>query len=231
MRYLYAKKSQRFVIYLIDFLLISVAADYIAAGVELLFGFDRSGMNTYFQSAYIEFASIISGKSNSRDLLYLYMSKYVQYFMVDLAFKLVIALILVLLFLVVLPKFFGGKTLGRKAMNCKLVDNNGHDASIKRILVRELAGTFLCYCFLGTFFGITGIISLICILATSRSLPDLLSGTHMVIDDPISAEKTESEELKENEVEPDYTEVEKETEPEEDSQDKYSLDEDDYKVE
>ena len=65
MRYLYAKKSQRFVIYLIDFLLISVAAEYIATGVEYLAGFDKSGMNIYFDSMRIELLAIMSGKTTS----------------------------------------------------------------------------------------------------------------------------------------------------------------------
>ena len=235
MKFYYAKKSQRFLIYLIDFLLISFVGQYLAAGVEALFSFDNSGMNNYLQSAYMELVAVMSGKSNSYEMFELYVSKYFQYFFIDFAFKLVVDLVLVVLLLVVLPKFMGGKTLGRKATNCKLVDKNGQDASIKRLAVREILGTFLCYCFLGQFFGIAGLISLILVLATSRSLPDIISGTYMVIDNPVNNQQPIKEELKENEIKPDYTEVEQEEkvheEPQEDSQDKYSIDEDDYKIE
>lgn len=239
MKYLYATKAQRFLIYVIDFLLISFVGQYIAAGIETWFDFDKSAMDNYLLSAYSEYLAVMSGKSNSYEMFELYASKYAQYFFVDFAFKLVVDLILVILLLVVLPKFMGGKTLGRKAVNCKLVDKNGHDVSIKRFAIREICGTFICYCFLGQFLGITGIISLILVLAKSRSLPDIISGTYMVIDNPIKKQEPVKEELKENEVKPDYTEVEpveekvaeKPQEIKEDSQDKYSIDEDDYKIE
>lgn len=228
MKYVCATKSQRFIIYLIDFLLISVAGHFIAYGVELLFGFDRNMMDTYSRSILVEFVGISSGKNPSTDMLNMYLSKYMQYFMVDLAFKLIIDLMLVVGLLIILPKFWGGKTLGRRFTNCKLIDKTGHDASLKQLILREILGTFIGYCVLGNLLGIVGIISLILVLATSRSLPDLLSGTYMVMDTPLK--DGEPKEMKENEVEPNYTEINNE-EVKDDSQDKYSIDNDDYKIE
>ena len=234
MTYAYARKMQRFIVYLIDFVLIMVIAEYIAAGVELLFGFDKSIMNTYWQSILTEYMAVYSGKG-SVEVLNNYITKYASYFMVDLAFKLVFDFILILVALVIVPKYWGGKTLGRRAMNCKLVDKFGKDATLKNFVVRELLGTFFLYSFLGAFFGLVGVISFILVLATSRSLIDMISGTHMVLDNPILDRNVAvNKKPMENEVAPDYKEVEKE-EPkqnkEEDSQDKYSVDEDDYKIE
>jgi uncharacterized RDD family membrane protein YckC len=232
MKYVYATKIQRFVIYLIDFVLLTVVAQYIAYGVETLCGFDRTMMDTYSKNILMELMATSSGKAASTDMLNMYVSKYFQYFMVDLAFKLIFDLILVVVLLILLPKYWGGKTIGRKAMNCKLVDKKGHDATIKHYALRELLGTFVGYCFLGAFFGVVGLISFILILATSKSLPDLISGTCMVVADPIKKEEPK-EVLKENEVKPDYTEVKNEETQEEDddSQDKYSINDDDYKIE
>ena len=94
-------------------------------------------------------------------------------------------------------------------------------------------GTFVFYCFLGSFFGLVGIVTLIMLIATSRSIPDLVSGTYVVYDIPANNQR--SEEPK-DEIKPDYHEVNNDynetdnNSKEEDDQDKYSIDDDDYKI-
>ncbi len=240
MKYVYARMGQRFLIFLIDFVLLMVIAGFIATSLERVFGFEPDMMSSYAQSLLVEASAYMTGKSSDLTVFYEYLSKYINYFFVDLGFKLVIELVLVVGLLVVLPKYWGGKTLGRRAANCKLVDKNGNDATIKHFLLRELLGTYLFYCFLGAFFGVIGIVALIVILVAKRSIPDLCSQTYMVNDVPF---KVETKPLNDNEVKPDYQEVdsfeqekteekteEKNEEKEEDSQDKYSIDDDDYKI-
>lgn len=243
MKFLLTTKLHRFLIYVIDFVLISIIADYIALGVETLFGFDRSLMNTYGQSMVTEFYAVMQGKSNSLDVLYTYMSKYIQCFFIDFGFKIIFDLVLVIIFLVIIPHYWGGKTLGRRAANSKLVDKDGNDATLKHFILREIVGTYLFYCVLGAFFGLVGIITFILVIATSRSIPDRVSGTYMVYDTPMKEQPSAYvyvKEEKENEVAPDYKEVnnnynndnnyDDQASNEDDSQDKYNVDDDDYKI-
>ena len=233
MKFVLARKSSRFLIFLIDYVLIAVLAGYIASPIEKSFGFDPEMMNTYAQSIYTELMSYLSGKSTDLTVFNTYLSKYAQYFMVDLGFKLILDFVFILGLLVILPKYWGGKTLGRRATNCKLIDKTGHDATLKHFILRELVGTFVFYCFLGSFFGLVGIVTLIMLIATSRSIPDLVSGTYVVYDIPANNQR--SEEPK-DEIKPDYHEVNNDyneadnNSKEEDDQDKYSIDDDDYKI-
>ena len=131
MTFKYATKTQRFVTFLIDFVLLSIASGYIGSFVEKLAGYDATATEEYYKLVLIELNSISSGAGNMESLSF-YMREYYIHSLIDRCFNLSGMLVLITLLLIVLPIYWNGNTLGRKATHLVLVDNHGNKANIKK---------------------------------------------------------------------------------------------------
>ena len=198
-----------------------------------IFSYDTSATQSYYQLAIQEASNIINGTGSEESLMF-YVRQYLAHNLIDRCVDLVGFLLLVLGLLIILPRFWKGFTLGRKATHLVLVNNKGEKATLKNFILRELLGTFLLYAAFG---GILIFISLIIILVKNRSLVDLVSGTHLVQDPeyfvakdddyyrPTEEEKDNYNEQNDNLIKPDYHDVEEDKQEQEDSNS-----EDDYKI-
>lgn len=234
MTFKYATKFQRFVTFLVDYILLAILAGYIASYVENLFGYDSTLTNTYKDLFTTEFNNYLNG-GGSLDSLTYYAQKYYVYNLIDRCFSGGIMLALIAIFLIVVPCLWNGKTIGRSLTHLVLVDNHGQNATTKNFILRELVGTFLLYTLFGS---VILFISLIFILVKSRSLVDYVSGTHLVIDPAYLGNSNDGyyrpndntekyDERDNNSVEPDWKDV-----PQENNNDSYESndDGDDYKI-
>ncbi len=173
----YATKLQRFLTYLIDFTLISIIAGRVGTLIEKACGFDSAATSSYYELIVMEVYNMAGGTGTSENLSY-YLQQYFSHNLLDLCFTGGVTLIFIILALVVVPIFWKGQTLGRALTHLTLVDQYGKPATVKRFILREVLGTFLMYSVLG---GIMTIISLIILLVKNRSLVDMISGTHLVL--------------------------------------------------
>ena len=166
MTFLYATKGRRFLVLLVDFVLLSVVANYFGTFVERLFGYDPESTSTYYQLALSELNNLVVGGTGTEENLMLYLQQYYLHLLIDRAFSLGILLILIVGLLVVLPIFWNGKTLGRKFTHLTLVDQKGNPATAKNFILREIVGTFIFY---GVFGGFAFFVSLILVIVKNRS--------------------------------------------------------------
>ncbi len=234
MTFLYATKGRRFLALLVDFVLLSVVANYFGTFVERLFGYDPESTSTYYQLALSELSNLVDGGTGTEENLMLYLQQYYLHLLIDRAFSLGILLILIVGLLVVLPIFWNGNTLGRKLTHLTLVDQKGNPATAKNFILREIVGTFIFY---GVFGGFAIFVSLILVIVKNRSLVDYISSTHLVFDkDFVESIRGYSEAVQnqtrfedDNNIEADYTEVKEEKEQDytDNTEDD---DEDDYKI-
>ena len=233
MLFRYATKTQRFVTFLIDYVLLSIIASYLGLLFARIFSYDTSATQSYYQLLLQEASNIMSGTGSEESLMF-YFRQYLVHSLIDRCFDLSGFLLLVVGLLIILPKFWKGFTLGRKATHLVLVNNKGEKATIKNYLLRELLGTFLLYAAFG---GILMFISLIIILVKNRSLVDLVSGTHLVQDPEYFTSRDEYyrpeedinqkfDEQNDNLIKPDYHDVEENNQEAKEE----SNNEDDYKI-
>lgn len=183
--YLRVSTLRRFAIYIIDIGLISVLSSLILIGVLKLINFDTARYDSLFDTIYKAYVDYAMGKNN--DLLSSEMginiSEFIKLYMAREGIRYIIAFVLVILYLVILPRFVKWQTLGRLITRSKVINSKGDiKMSIPQIIVREIVGTFIFYLLFG---GLIGLISAIIAIVTERSLVDRISKTVLVLDTPV----------------------------------------------
>lgn len=177
-----ATKMQRFLGYLIDIVLLSIIIRLCVNGFCNLVHFDTSNMTVLYENILVELEkyldSVINSVAADTTALMNYIYEYIRYALVNFGFNALFSLIFVVLYLIVLPKFWKGQTLGRFIMKTKVVNKDGTDVRFSRILVRELVGTWLLYLTFGGFSIYFA--TLLLVLCDGRSLVDYIGKTKLI---------------------------------------------------
>ncbi|WP_332628776.1 RDD family protein [Halalkalibacter flavus] len=92
-----------------------------------------------------------------------------------------------LLYYLLLPVFWYGYTIGKKALGIRIVRVDGEKVGIGTMLLRELVGGFIYVITL----GITVIVSafMVGLRDDKRSIHDMIAGTYVTYDSPHDTEK------------------------------------------
>lgn len=177
-----ATKSQRFFIYLIDIILVSLVINFCVRIFCELVHFDTSNMNALLEAIVNEYQKylqeILNGGTGDTTMMVSYFGEYLKYYFVNLGFRALFAVIVSFLYFVVLPLFWKKQTLGRLIFKARVVKKDGTEAGIGNLLLREIVGTALLYLLLG---GVSIVIStLILVVGSSRSLADYIGKTRLI---------------------------------------------------
>lgn len=177
-----ATTGERLLVYLIDIVVmgwilsfftnlifkgINYDSDYLSLVVEQITGYLEEYLN-----------SIVNNTSFDMNKLYIALGSYFEIVAIRTLIIISFDLVFVVLYLVILPKFWKNQTLGRFFVKVKVVNKNGEDLTTKNIIFRELIGTFLLYMVLGSF-GVL-LASVILIINSKRSLVDYVGKTKLV---------------------------------------------------
>ncbi|MCI5583151.1 MAG: RDD family protein [Anaeroplasma sp.] len=177
-----ATTGERLLVYLIDIVVmgwilsfftnlifkgINYDSDYLSLVVEQITGYLEEYLN-----------SIVNNTSFDMNKLYIALGSYFEIVAIRTLITISFDLVFVVLYLVILPKFWKNQTLGRFFVKVKVVNKNGEDLTTKNIIFRELIGTFLLYMVLGSF-GVL-LASVILIINSKRSLVDYVGKTKLV---------------------------------------------------
>ena len=177
-----ATTGERLLVYLIDIVVmgwilsfftnlifkgINYDSDYLSLVVEQIMGYLEEYLN-----------SIVNNTSFDMNKLYIALGSYFEIVAIRTLITIAFDLVFVVLYLVILPKFWKNQTLGRFFVKVKVVNKNGEDLTTKNIIFRELIGTFLLYMVLGSF-GVL-LASVILIINSKRSLVDYVGKTKLV---------------------------------------------------
>ena len=177
-----ATTGERYLVYLIDIVVmgwilsfftnlifkgINYDSDYLSLVVEQITGYLEEYLN-----------SIVNNTSFDMNKLYIALGSYFEIVAIRTLITIAFDLVFVILYLVILPKFWKNQTLGRFFVKVKVVNKNGEDLTTKNIIFRELIGTFLLYMVLGSF-GVL-LASVILIINSKRSLVDYVGKTKLV---------------------------------------------------
>lgn len=177
-----ATTGERLLVYLIDIVVmgwilsfftnlifkgINYDSDYLSLVVEQITGYLEEYLN-----------SIVNNTSFDMNKLYIALGSYFEIVAIRTLITIAFDLVFVILYLVILPKFWKNQTLGRFFVKVKVVNKNGEDLTTKNIIFRELIGTFLLYMVLGSFGVILA--SVILIINSKRSLVDYVGKTKLV---------------------------------------------------
>lgn len=177
-----ATTGERLLVYLIDIVVmgwilsfftnlifkgINYDSDYLSLVVEQITGYLEEYLN-----------SIVNNTSFDMNKLYIALGSYFEIVAIRTLITIAFDLVFVILYLVILPKFWKNQTLGRFFVKVKVVNKNGEDLTTKNIIFRELIGTFLLYMVLGSF-GVL-LASVILIINSKRSLVDYVGKTKLV---------------------------------------------------
>lgn len=182
-----ASGIQRFLAYIIDIGLIFIISYYLTKLTLYLTSYNTERFNELYElitESYTNYAkgnikNLIDeiGKSNLIEFLKLYLIQQ----LVSLGFE----LLLVVAYLIILPRYWKYQTVGRYVSKCKVIRHEGEiDVTLKNILLRELVGTFLFYLILGPM-SIVAWISALLASFTGRSLADRVSGCDFVMNEPV----------------------------------------------
>lgn len=189
---LYNKSTamQRFLAFLVDGIILSIFAIGFSFLIFLIIGFDFGS----YQAVKNEFA-------NNYLLYFAYGGSYKQsyelalneYTKLSIVFYLIVDpmyLIGVILYLVILPKYWKKQTVGRMLLKIKVIGHSGDiEPGAKRTIIREVLGTWLCYVVIYSLVSvIVIIISALMILISGRGIVDRISGTDMVQESPVSVD-------------------------------------------
>ena len=177
-----ATTGERLLVYLIDIVVmgwilsfftnlifkgINYDSDYLSLVVEQITGYLEEYLN-----------SIVNNTSFDMNKLYIALGSYFEIVAIRTLITIAFDLVFVILYLVILPKFWKNQTLGRFFVKVKVVNKNGEDLTTKNIIFRELIGTFLLYMVLVSF-GVL-LASVILIINSKRSLVDYVGKTKLV---------------------------------------------------
>lgn len=175
--YIKASKLQRFLSFLVDYLIIRFLVTFTLNPFLKLCKFDLTSYTNAYNNFLDTVKNYYSGNSTTAELMKT-LSTYMDYYYIVALVTLGLTFIYVLLFLVIVPIIFKGKSFGRMAVGLEIVDKNNEPAKISKIILRELLGSFVFYYFLG---WIGGLISLILLLTQKRSIADVISKTETVV--------------------------------------------------
>jgi len=234
MKYVQASKLQRFLTFFIDFISISILVSLCSSAIYAITGYDSSILEELSTRLTNELYNYLSGAENYETLQSIFM-QYFRYSLLDSLIDGGLYLFFVVIIFVVIPMFWKCQTIGRCLMKTKAVDKSGSEMTKKQILLWELVGTYLIYVLFG---GIVAIISAAFVLsAKGKSLVDQLSGTDLksikesdlVVERELSSEDEKAEVFMQDD-EDEYIDAKfKEVKKTRDN-DKFDIDDDDYKV-
>lgn len=168
MKYLNARSSQRFIAFLIDYLLISIVVSFF---ISLIPAYNKSTeiiMNFYKHYIEGDFTAVIDQARNV-----------MKHIGIALGIQLLFDIPIYTLYLVVLPYFWNKQTLGRWAMHVKVVSKDENKATPVNLILRELVGGLLLLKFLSSSI-IIPILYWYFSATTGRSLADMIGGTRLV---------------------------------------------------
>lgn len=174
-----ATKTQRFVAYLIDFLVIDICVGLLSYGVRSFIHFDADmvvSMQNNFLEKFIDY--FLEPGTENKSTMISYFQSYLKYYFTNLGITWGVSLFVVGIYLVIIPMFCNAKTLGRMAMKVEIVQKDGSKVTKKNIIMRELVGTLLFYVFLGSFSIFLA--TIILVTTTGRSLVDFIGKTNLV---------------------------------------------------
>lgn len=219
MNYSNATCGQRFITYLIDFIIIEMVAGLIASAIPAY----SQNMNIFQEDMGILVNQIYNG---SLDML-LYQEMMRAYFAYT-GILLLISLVVTFLYLVVLPYYWPKQTVGRLAMGLKVINlHNNEPVSFGKLALRELVGSFLLYRILSSTL-IIALLNWYYCASRGRSFADMIGGTRLVYVRGVVEEENYYSENSSNHdyVNAEFHEVKQE--PKEESKDNSS--DNDYKV-
>ncbi len=189
--YLRVSPFRRFAIYLIDVGLIILAASFLLIPFLKLFNFDSVRYDELYNSIYNAYVDYALGKNTNilspemTDKMY----EFLKLYMIREGIRYAISFVLLVLYLVILPYFWDGQTLGRVATRSMVICDRGDlKPKLGTIILREAVGTFLFYILFG---GLIGLVSVIIAIVTERSLVDRISRTVMVLNTPVEIHHNE----------------------------------------
>lgn len=168
MEYMNARSSQRFLTFLIDFLLIQFVVAFIVSFIPAYgesMDFVMEFYKSFLQGDMVEDIEVLAEVLK-------------KLFMV-LGIIVSVQVPIYFLYLVILPHFWKKQTIGRLATHVRVVSKDGKEAKLYQLILRELIGGMLLLNLLSGFF----VIPLLFWYFSStlgRSLADLIGGTRLV---------------------------------------------------
>ena len=183
-----ATAMQRLLAFIIDGLILGLFVAGISALIFIAIGFNYNAFSAARSEFLTNYMLYVVYQGGYRESYILALNEYnnfskIFYLVVDSVF-----LIGILLYLVLLPRFWDKQTVGRMIAKVRVINHAGEiNPSLKRILVREIIGTWLFYVLSYTFISVVVIlISGIIILISGRSVVDRISGTDLVQELPVT---------------------------------------------
>lgn len=229
MRYDRANKVERFLTYFIDFILLGVIVSAIVSGIFAVAGYDTKITEDLLVRLTEELNRIATGDLDLTNFKNIY-TQYMERALFETFVNAITYLVLIVLYLIILPMVWKHQTLGRFIMKTKVVSKDGSEATKKVIIFRELFGSFLCYAFFG---GVFIFVSAILVLSKERSLADYIGGSELIsVKFPPKEETTKEEfsDVNSNESSDDYVDARFKEIDEDANNDKFKIDDDDYKI-
>ena len=175
---MYVSAGRRFLAFLIDIIIISTIATFVAIPFYYIFQVDRNGLSLAQSTLLNDLSNYLSSRNeDTLQAVYTSFADYVKYQAITLLFDFVSFSIVATLYLCILPLVFKYQTFGRAAAGIIVVNAGEKKLSVGRMFIRELVIFTLFYRLLGFIFLIAnGIV----ILASHKSLVDLMSKTRMM---------------------------------------------------
>ncbi|MDE7384410.1 MAG: RDD family protein [Anaeroplasmataceae bacterium] len=200
MKYLNARSSQRFIAYLIDYILISLLVSFVLSLIPVYNQSADAVMNYY--KAFLE-------GTMSDDLSEL--ANVLKHAGIVLGLKLLLEIPVYALYLVVLPYFWEKQTLGRWAMHLRVISKNESKAKLTNLLLREMVGGLVLLNLLSSSIVIP-ILFWYFSSTTGRSLADMIGGTRLIDDRYINQDFLDEEPIFEEKdyVDASFTEIKEE---------------------
>ena len=165
-----ATAMQRLLAFIIDGLILGLFVAGISALIFIAIGFNYNAFSAARSEFLTNYMLYVVYQGGYRESYILALNEYnnfskIFYLVVDSVF-----LIGILLYLVLLPRFWDKQTVGRMIAKVRVINHAGEiNPSLKRILVREII-----------------LISGIIILISGRSVVDRISGTDLVQELPVT---------------------------------------------
>ena len=169
---------RRFLVYIIDILLITIIASLVLYGILIAVGFDFNRYYQLYQNILNNYFNLAYGRvdeSAMNDMV-----EFFRMYMFMEGLRIGITFGFYVIYLVICQYFLSFQTLGRLITKTKVVLDRNPDSrlGLGTIIIRELLGSFIFY----TLIPFVGFVSMVFALATGKSLVDRISGTSLVFD-------------------------------------------------
>lgn len=226
MKFFQANKIQRFLTYFIDMLIISFFVSIFSSLIYMLINYDSQVVLNLTERLTNDLLNYLEG-NGTIDTIKNTLKQVLKYSLLEFGIDAVLYLILVIVYFVVIPKFWSNQTIGRLIMKTKVIRKDGSELTTKTLIMREIVGTYILYCLIG---GILIIISAALVLIDKGvSLVDKISGTNLISiksDDLIRANEkpVDSIDAKVEEVKSDDKFKESKLD------DEFAIDDDEYRI-